>query len=477
MGGVPTDRMAVTRNPGMVAFLAVSAACTAAMPVVSADGRHLLFVVVAIINLAAVTTLLRRVPRAERLPFAHLALGTAWMLVNAVLAYGDGWFIIAGDVVLAVSNVHLLAAAVTLVLRRGRDDVGGLIDAAVIAIVVAALTWTLLLQPHLSRAGVSLPLQVNLLASILLLSGVLGTLVRLLRSARSGPVPLLLFTGAVAVNLIGYVAVIIRTGSVTAQTTAMLDVVFMVASCLLSAAALHPGAPLLARPGPVPRDHVFGVRAVVLTVAVTVVPTVSGVREILGIQGDAALLTVGNLLIVALVAFRVARLGRQRETAEHRLRHQATHDLLTGLPNRTELWNRLDAALTREQRTGEPSVVLLFCDLNGFKQVNDRLGHLAGDQLLTEVAARLRTPEALVARYGGDEFVLLAQDPAQTAAAARLTAHVRAALSRPITVLGEQVTVGASIGSVLSDTRRDADDLIRLADQAMYDDKSLRRTA
>jgi diguanylate cyclase (GGDEF)-like protein len=468
----------VTRYSGMAAYAAVAIACTAAMGVVPSTGRHWIFLLLAILNVIAVTRLVRAAPPGDRMPFVQLGLGVCWLVVNSLLAaIGHDRWVVAADVILAVSNLHLLAAAVSLVLRRGRNDVGGLVDAAVTAIVIAALSWTLLLQPRLDEAGVPLLLQVNLLASVLLLSGVFGALIRVVRIARPRPVPLVLFAAAVLSDLAGYVAVINATGAVTTQTGAAREMFFLLGYALLGLAALHPGAPLIARPGPVPPDRLFTGRVIALTAAVTVVPAVSGIREIIGVRGDAALLTVGNVLIVALVAFRVARLGRQREQAERRLRHQATHDLLTGLPNRAALWNRLDAALTRERQAAQPSVILLFCDLNGFKQVNDRLGHLAGDRLLTEVAARLHGTGIYAARYGGDEFVLVGDDPDQQAAAARMTAGLRDCLTTPIRIAGEDIRIGAAVGAVLSDGNLDADELIRLADQAMYTDKATRRAA
>ncbi|BEL02767.1 hypothetical protein Q0Z83_009580 [Actinoplanes sichuanensis] len=466
----------MTRYSGMAAFLVVGIAGTAAVPAVSSSGRLWLFLVMGVLDAAGAGWLLRRVPRGDRLPYVLLLLGAVWMVASTVTSLA-GVTTSVGDLVLAVSNLHMLAAAVALVLRRGRNDIGGLLDAGVAAIVVAALLWTLLLQPSLDAAGIALSLQTTMLATVLLLSGVLGMLIRVLHTSRPRPAPLLLLAGAVLADLIAGVAAILVTGSVTAQTSAFHEMVFMASYVLLGLAVLHPAAPLIARPGPVPPDRLRAGRVILLTAAVTVVPTVSGIREILDIRGDAALLTVGNLLIVVLVAFRVARLGRQRAEAEHQLRHQATHDLLTGLPNRAELWHHLDAALAAEQRAGRPSVVLLFCDLNGFKQVNDRLGHLAGDQLLTEVAARMRTSGAFIARYGGDEFVLLCDDPDQAAAAHRLTTHLHGALAPPILVAGEHVRVGASIGAVLSDKTLDADELIRRADSAMYTEKATRRAA
>jgi diguanylate cyclase (GGDEF)-like protein len=131
----------------------------------------------------------------------------------------------------------------------------------------------------------------------------------------------------------------------------------------------------------------------------------------------------------------------------------------------------LQAALARERAAGRPAVVLLFCDLNGFKGVNDRLGHTAGDELLTGIGARirsgLRAPET-IARYGGDEFLVLCEEPAQAQAAQRLTAYVEQALAEPFVLAGTEVRASVSVGAVLSDGRTGADELITRADQAMY---------
>jgi diguanylate cyclase (GGDEF)-like protein len=123
-------------------------------------------------------------------------------------------------------------------------------------------------------------------------------------------------------------------------------------------------------------------------------------------------------------------------------------------------------------------VVLLFCDLNGFKGVNDRLGHLSGDTLLTDVAARIRNglrAGDTLARYGGDEFLVLCEDDAQEAAARRLTEHIAEVLGEPFELAGERIAMTASVGAVRSGGDDRADDLIRRADQAMYAAKQARR--
>ena len=156
---------------------------------------------------------------------------------------------------------------------------------------------------------------------------------------------------------------------------------------------------------------------------------------------------------------------RQR-ALEHELRHQALHDGLTGLPNRALFNDRLEQAMGR----GGP-VGVLFVDLDGFKRVNDSLGHGAGDQLLRTASDRLRAavrPGDTVARFGGDEFGVLV-DPADDAVAARLPERLLRTMSEPFLLDGREVTVTASIGAVWDAAcHADAAEVIRDADVAMY---------
>ncbi len=152
---------------------------------------------------------------------------------------------------------------------------------------------------------------------------------------------------------------------------------------------------------------------------------------------------------------------------QEQLAHQATHDPLTGLPNRVLLAPRLEDALTRAP------VALLFFDLDDFKLVNDTFGHVVGDDLLITVAARLTEgvrPNDMVVRLGGDEFVVLCH-VAGSADASRMAERLRAAVSRPAVLEGTEVAVSASVGIVVAEGRQDAEGLLRDADVAMYQAK------
>ncbi len=161
-----------------------------------------------------------------------------------------------------------------------------------------------------------------------------------------------------------------------------------------------------------------------------------------------------------------------------RLARLALYDTLTGLPNRSLIEDRMTRAISAQRRN--PSIVsaLLFVDLDGFKSVNDRFGHRAGDAVLRAVADRAR--EALrdvdsVGRWGGDELVVVL-DNTDRQKIAEVIERVRRAVGAPVEFAGQALRVGASIGSAIApDDGEDAADLIRIADRRMYQDKQGRK--
>jgi diguanylate cyclase (GGDEF)-like protein len=159
-----------------------------------------------------------------------------------------------------------------------------------------------------------------------------------------------------------------------------------------------------------------------------------------------------------------------------RLRHDALHDALTGLPNRAHLQSRLAAALDEVADGRAAGVAAMILDLDGFKEVNDTLGHQQGDALLVEVATRLRTAvgtAGLVARLGGDEFAVLVEGTGDEDAAVRLGRRMLRALEQPVALDGLEIEVGGSVGLALAPRHAsDPAGLLKRADMAMYDAKA-----
>ena len=173
--------------------------------------------------------------------------------------------------------------------------------------------------------------------------------------------------------------------------------------------------------------------------------------------------SVAGILLSAIVRIR----------AEDAIRHQATHDPLTGLPNRTLFNDRLEHALTRRSRVGG-FVAVMVVDLDGFKNVNDSLGHLTGDALLIAVGDRFATQLRdfdTIARLGGDEFAILVDDLDAPDQAGRVAQRVLDALVQPLQLRDRTVAIGTSIGIAFadrSDANTTADQLLSHADAAMY---------
>ncbi len=160
-----------------------------------------------------------------------------------------------------------------------------------------------------------------------------------------------------------------------------------------------------------------------------------------------------------------------RRRLEEQLEHQAFFDSLTGLPNRAVFRDRLQHALARAERNSDGIAVLLL-DLDGFKMVNDSMGHDAGDELLFEVGRRIAAccrASDTVARLGGDEFAVLLEDAVSEVAAVQLAARLQESLAAMFEIRGREVFIGASTGVALAaEPNAGPDDLIRNADTAMY---------
>lgn len=162
----------------------------------------------------------------------------------------------------------------------------------------------------------------------------------------------------------------------------------------------------------------------------------------------------------------------EKKVAEEKLQHEASHDSLTGLPNRPHFMKRLDLALRRRRENPKYRVSVLFIDLDRFKYVNDSLGHFIGDELLVAISNRLNAsmrPPDMVARLGGDEFVVLVEGRYYSEKITRIAERIQKKISSPFKLQGHEVFTTASIGILnVTEHHLTSEDVIRDADTAMY---------
>lgn len=356
--------------------------------------------------------------------------------------------------------------------RKTGKDRDGLIDAAIFSVVAALLIWHFVVAPDLPWRPVALgdgrttmlyPLaDVALFALMLRLALMPGARVRsfwYLMAAMS-----VVFTSNLAA------AAFPQVPEVSAGAAAFV----LLARAFAAAAALDPAMRTLTEPEPLaPRQH-HTARLLVLAGCLAVVPTLLGFQDLWGVGSNRMLLMAAAVTLTTLVLLRLGLVMADRDIAQRQLSHLALHDPLTGLPNRRLLLDRVNMALARSARR-QAEVAILFCDIDRFKVVNDSLGHSAGDELLVQVALRLRQavrPDDTVARLGGDEFVVCCEGLEGPEAVRAIAERVVRVLSAPIRIADEEVFVTVSIGLAtalaVTDSAVTAETMIRQADTAMY---------
>ncbi len=191
--------------------------------------------------------------------------------------------------------------------------------------------------------------------------------------------------------------------------------------------------------------------------------------ELVDVSLQMAPLLVGGDKLGYVYTFR--DIGERKQT-EERLQHDAMHDVLTGLPNRALFLDHLNLTFSRRLRNRDYGCGVLFLDLDKFKEINDSLGHAAGDVMLAEVAARLRTslrPQDSAARLGGDEFAVLVENILTAYDLEIVAGRILREMERPFEIFGNAVGAGASIGAAMAGPDHTTPELLlRDADFAMY---------
>ncbi|MCO8276302.1 GGDEF domain-containing protein [Actinoplanes sp. TRM 88003] len=383
---------------------------------------------------------------------------------------------IAGYPLLAAGLVRLTQLRAPGRLREG------LLDGLVMATVMAWLCWQFIILPAAEDQRLSLQVAVAAFYPFgdVLLFAAIAVLV-LVPGTKRGPTPYLV--GALALTLVGDIGISTLPELFPSLSRAVqaerLDGVLLLANSLLVAAVVHRDADRIA--DRITREQrLHPARVVFLGIALLVLPTMAGLHSFEGTLSRVSLV-VSVVLMTTLILVRFVFVVREQERIRAVLAHQAEHDQLTGLANRPALRTMLEAALTRP-RDDAFGPVLFYLDLNGFKQVNDRYGHAAGDFVLVEFARRLVAevrPGDVAARLGGDEFVVLAEHVDSEEAAHALAGRLRALAAEPVRRGDEVYEVGVSIGLAAAGRlpQPDADALLAAADVEMYAEKTARLTS
>jgi diguanylate cyclase len=461
---VPGSRWRWSRVVVAVGVLAVAATVPS-----SAAAREWLSLVVrfAVVG-AAVAVVLRR-GRSRHLVWltAGLALTVVGDLVYDLVVTADSTTSIAD--VLYLSSYPCMAIGTMALVRRRR--LPGLreavLDGGAMGLAALLLAWQFLVVDAGLASGPFVDRLVNAAypVSDALLAGLVAVLVfapgRRSRAATLLGVHVLLTLVADVMY-----AIVTDDGAIARFFTAP---IFTISYAVLLVALADPTMSLDDEPGPVAvrREALYPLRLAMLALALVAAPAVAVVEERRG-GGLAVSVLMGVAgLVCALVLVRMHGLIRQLREAEATLAFRATHDTLTGLPNREALLDVLQSALT----DGRSTPTVLFVDLDRFKLVNDHLGHRAGDELLLEAARRLRHvagDAGVPARHGGDEFVVVLPSDAHPERTVQLADRIISVLSAPYSVRGTEMFVSASVGIAEAEPTSDAEGLLHDADTAMY---------
>ncbi|GID33037.1 GGDEF domain-containing protein [Paractinoplanes brasiliensis] len=455
------------RTAGRVAsaaLAAVSGVLIAVLLLGSAAAEHAVMLTASLTALAAVATGLRVHQVPDRRPWLLVLVGLGLLTVVNTLPWVSAGVPVAPFQI--SGYLALLAASLLIVWRRTPRDRGGVIDAAIVGIATAAPVWEFVLRPALVTGGVGAGGQVVVLVQLLVLTGILGALLRVTRTSGRRAMTVWLLFGALSCAVAGDVVFTTTGGSS--------GLLYLGGYLLVGAAALHPTVATLTHPVTTGETGVPKLRLGLFGFALIVVPLVGGVPQLYGEAPDGLLLTLGPLAMVPLVLVRAGQLIAQRAQDQRDLAYQANHDDLTGLVNR----RRLFTVMAQATAAVTPAAVL-YCDLDDFKPINDRYGHEAGDEVLRCVGRRLvevLRDGDVTARIGGDEFLAYCPD-ADEATASGLRRRVEEALHAPIPWNGVTLQVGVTVGVLLSEpgAYTSPDELVAAADAVMYERKRIQK--
>jgi diguanylate cyclase (GGDEF)-like protein len=408
-----------------------------------------------------------RTDRVDRLPFRLLVTAqTSWLIGDLV----DTWIDWPGaSLAFGIPDVMWLggyplfgAGLVLMVRRRGaRQGRAATLDGLTLTTAFALVMWQIVVIPAVAQTAVGAETVVAVLyplGDVVLIASVLYLI--LSPGLRGWPIRLL--SAGMGLTLAGDLGFSLLPRITSELNVDRVNGLLLLANALIAAAVRHPARHELLTGLRHTAETVHPARSVFLALALLTAPLMAISHTELAFSQQLVLLS-GTVVTVVLSVARFTGAVREQVRVQRLLAYQAAHDALTGLANRRTLIDHLD---TRPR----PGTVLLYVDLDRFKDVNDRYGHAAGDAVLVEVAARLQREVRggdVVARLGGDEFAVLCPrlHPVE---AARLGDRLSLAVERPIEWAGALLSVSASIGMATGEQCDSGDDLINTADNAMF---------
>lgn len=377
-----------------------------------------------------------------------------------------------------VSFVGYLLVAFVL-LSFSRTTVGDrlsqlsiLLDGLIAAMAFAALAWVFLIQPICLSIGTPLSVQFVLVLypAMSTLYVVMTLRIVLARGQERVTAYRMLLAAMVAAFVADTAYMFAELGQISVSPQ-FLDLPYVLAFVCAGAAALHPSMVRLTEPAREPLTITPRVRIALVAVAL-VTPTLLTLQETNSTSTTRLVLFVLMLAMTLAAVLRIVQALRVAERSEASMVYQAHHDLLTGLPNRVMMERHLSELLAGQSE--DRHVAVLYLDLDRFKLINDTFGHSHGDELLVEVARRLRAsvrPSDFVTRIGGDKFMVVMNAGRGVTQALDLAERLRVAIAEPFSVRGMTFHVSASIGVALAegdDSAITAEVLVRDADTAMY---------
>jgi diguanylate cyclase (GGDEF)-like protein len=384
---------------------------------------------------------------------------------------------IPGYLILGVGLIGIVHAR-----RRGREEVDVLLDGLVAALAALALAWIFLVNPALYHDHAPLSVRLALTCYPPLSVFFLAVAAGLAFSGRTRrPFSYDLLLGSMVFMVLGDLVYMMLEIGVVHGIGHLVDAPYALAFVAFMGSALHPSMRELTEPVPTEKVAPRSARLALVAIALAI-PGLITVTRTDAPAGDRIALGLIVMSLTAAAIWRMFRALRAHAISEAELAHQATHDTLTGLPNRRAVHEHLGALLTDLPANGG-IVAVLFLDVDRFKLVNDTHGHGLGDELLLAVARRLRDctrPDDLVARIGGDEFVVVVRGLSGVTRAMEVAERTRLAFGVPFEVRGSELASSASIGVSItdgSDPHVDAESMIRDADTAMYQAKEAGRDA